>query len=543
MKKLTLLLFCISFLASAQEKDPAVELPRFVITGKQTFSFPPAEKIDPELVSILSDEFLTPVYAPVQLEVKKLAEDTNPSVRFSDSLNYRNGKLSLLAGNAKLPEVSLTTAFPGESNLFRLLLFANRRAAFIDYADKFSYGGSARFDHFINHNASFLPGGELSIGTGFKSSGYNFYGAPNPETDRSTAAFDFTFAFENLLDKNVTYGFDITWDIFSASDNLQAYRLYNQNFSLLDGDHDEVLFGANGYLNILFSSFELQTDFHLNSQFFANPYFDFSGNNFYAFRGIAGFDISKVLKVQGGFEYSEVDTLSKFNPIARMILQINRYFSVIGEFAPSSEFVTNKALFAENPYYYPITSGYVFFEKESALSAALKYEYSRFFEIGGGLRYYRSDRHPYFNDAANQGYFNVGFTEADFYGGFFHLLFHPGPNGVFYAEIDLHNVSDNNGNTLPYYPDLEAFASYGYAFDEQWTLKPVLTYRSAVYTDIQNTNSIDGFIDMSLITEYALSDAFQMKLELNNILNQSTYYWKNYEQPGLNAQIGFDYRW
>ena len=67
MKKLTLLL--ILFLISAEifsqaneKQNPNVQLPDFVITGKDVVSLQKARKIDPGYISTISEAFIKPVF-------------------------------------------------------------------------------------------------------------------------------------------------------------------------------------------------------------------------------------------------------------------------------------------------------------------------------------------------------------------------------------------------------------------------------------------------------------------------------------------------
>jgi hypothetical protein len=65
-------LFLFHFV-SAQQQNPNVELPDFVITGTDVISVQGAQKIQPEFISTISEQFFKPVFSPEELEVKDLS--------------------------------------------------------------------------------------------------------------------------------------------------------------------------------------------------------------------------------------------------------------------------------------------------------------------------------------------------------------------------------------------------------------------------------------------------------------------------------------
>ena len=60
--------FTVAIFAQNQQKqNPDVQLPDFVITGKDVIKVQQAKKIPPAFVSIISEKFVKPVFPPANL--------------------------------------------------------------------------------------------------------------------------------------------------------------------------------------------------------------------------------------------------------------------------------------------------------------------------------------------------------------------------------------------------------------------------------------------------------------------------------------------
>ena len=85
--------------------------------------------------------------------------------------------------------------------------------------------------------------------------------------------------------------------------------------------------------------------------------------------------------------------------------------------------------------------------------------------------------------------------------------------------------------------------SYGYKFDVGLNSELTLNYQSKQYTDINNKNSINPFVNLKAKFIYKLEPDFNLTLELNNLLNRKNYLWLDYQEPPLDLIFGLIYRW
>ena len=103
----------IIFAQEEKQQNPNVELPDFVITGTDIISIGKAQKIEPDYVTTVSEQFLKPVYSPEELGLRELSSPLKEEINMFDSLNYIKGILKFNAGVYTLPiaDISLWQSF------------------------------------------------------------------------------------------------------------------------------------------------------------------------------------------------------------------------------------------------------------------------------------------------------------------------------------------------------------------------------------------------------------------------------------------------
>ena len=107
IKKIFYLFIIIPLVSFAQDKgNPNVELPDFVITGRDIVSIQKAKKIKPDLVPTISKDFFKPNYSPDNLGIQDISNPVSNKLDLTDSLNNYNGYFELGLGAYTLPSKS-----------------------------------------------------------------------------------------------------------------------------------------------------------------------------------------------------------------------------------------------------------------------------------------------------------------------------------------------------------------------------------------------------------------------------------------------------
>jgi hypothetical protein len=516
-----------------KSSNPNVELPDFVITGKEVVSVGQAKKIPPDFVSTLSQKFIRPAYSPEELELKEFPYPLKEKLNLFDSLNYNNGWLEAGLGSYYLPTAKLTFSSPFANGVFEGRLGALNQRAYVPNSDKYELNGGATLYYFIKSQLPAFDGMKLKLNGDLAASGYKLYGDTiNPVAERVSSTGNFSFLINNLSGSNFIYEFEL-------SDELAT---------LDKPDFSENLFGFNGFMKANFSAFNIGLNLNYKRQFILNRLQNNSEFYFINVRPTAGIDLSDILRVQFGITYAKDGSNSFSAPYASAALHFDKNLSLFGEFAPDAEFLTENYFIRMNPYLNTGSFTNIFFEKTNVLKAVLKYEYGEYFEIDGGIKYYASDEIPVLAYNIMDGTFNVVTLGGTSVAGFVNMLFHLGPFGIFYGTAQLEDARDDANNVLPYHPKGTVSLNYGYNFKMGLNAGASLYYASEfygakTYADSISTETINSYIDIGLNFSYKITPGFFLTLQMNNLFNNENYKWLRYKELPLNIIGGIKITW
>jgi hypothetical protein len=317
--RISSLLLILSVLLSAQQQNPNVELPDFVITGADIISLRKAQKIEPDFVSTLSDQFLKPVYSPEELGLRELSSPLKDEINMFDSLNYLNGNLEFNAGIYALPLANFSIMQPFKSGIFDASLSGENHRPHVDNSDRYFIGGGLNLLLAIDNNSVFIPGTQFRFHGDYYSSSFKFYAATdNPALKRTLGNGNFSFKVTNLLNRSFIFGFQVA-DYFS---NIQ------------EESYTENLVDVSAFANVKFASFNIGVDLDFNKQFLETEVdalttrFGLNRDKYFSIRPSAGFNLSEVLKVTGGITYSESGGSTFTVPYASIGLKLNKNISI-----------------------------------------------------------------------------------------------------------------------------------------------------------------------------------------------------------------------
>jgi hypothetical protein len=537
INRISFIFIIFSFIILAQEEkqqNPNVELPDFVITGTDIISIRKAQKIEPDYVSTISEQFLKPVYSPEELGLRELSSPLKEEINMFDSLNYIKGILKFNAGVYTLPLADLSLWQSFRSGMFDASLNGENHRPHVDNSDRYLFGGGLNLLLAIDNNSEFLPGTQFKFHGDYYSSAFKFYSATeNPIMKRTLGNGNFSLKVSNLSNKTFIFGFQLT-DYLS---NIQE-ETYTEN-----------LIDLSAFANVKFANFNLGVDLNLKKQSLENETaasttrYGIDRDKYFSIKPTAGFNLSKVLKVTGGITYSESGGSTYTSPYAALGLKLNRNISIFGEYSPQTEFLTSNYFLKTNRYFNPQSFNNLLVKKSHNFKAVLKYEYDKYFQIDGGFKYYSSPALPFFTDSIETGSFSLSTADAKSFSIFSNLLFHLGPFGIFYGTVEYNKTTNTSGNLLPYYPEGKASITYGYNFDFGLNTEATFYFTGKSFTDIGNTSSLPAYYDLGLKAAYEIVSGFYITLELSNILSNDIYYWKGYKEAPFDFIGGFNYRW
>ncbi|MGA7839151.1 MAG: hypothetical protein WB996_14360 [Ignavibacteriaceae bacterium] len=527
-KLFIILLFCSTaiFPQGSEKKNPNVELPDFVITGKDVVSLQKARKLSPDIISTISEQFIKPVFSPEDLSVKDIPNPIQNQLSLTDSQKVYGTRVSVLTGIYTSPSGDISFAQPFSSGIFMMGIDGENHRAYIDNSEWYRINAKSNLSFYLPNKSS-MQGTEINFNGNYGISAYRFYSSNNPTLKRTKYGGKFSAEIKNLVKRQFNFA-------LKASDRYTF--LNKENFS-------ENMLRIDGYLAGDFSYFKLGSKFNYTGQFITNNLVNNGSFNFYSALPFIQADLNNNLKIAAGINYSKSGSNDYLAPYVSAGIKLNDFVSFFTEYRPGGKFYGLGGFLEENRYFNPQNLICAFVKNTVDLNAVLKYQYFTYFEIDAGIKYVKSDNMPYFVNSITSGQFDVNFSPAREYNFYTNILFHLGPGGEFYGSAEYNDVKNLNGNVIPYQPKIKASISYGYNFDFGLYTEPKIYFNSETYADADNSVKIDRFINLAIKFGYKFVPNFSLNAEISNILDRKNVQWNGYREAPLDLMAGFTYKW
>jgi hypothetical protein len=523
---LTILLLSIGIIYP-QDTNPNVELPDFVIFGKDIISIRKVDKLKPDYISTVSNDFLKPSYKPDYLELADVSNPVETEFSLLDSANYRKGFIELKAGLYQLPAGELNYTFPYTGGMIHGFIKGLNQREYVDNSDKQYLEGSLDFTYSLPTNISAMPGTKFSLSGDHTKNFFKFFGSIDPERKRNLNIGNAAIRIQNLHMK------EFIFDLNGGGD-----------FTYLDNEKfNESLLYANAFGRLKLSTFSLGVKAAYQHQNLSTDSLLDSKADAYYFRPTASLEIFKKIMIEAGFTFS-ASRGEKLNGLyASVSAEVAKNLILFGEYSPVGEIITAGKFLRNNFYYDQQDLNIIFLKKKNKLRATLKYEFDKYYQIDGGIEFYDADNLPYYNNPDSSGFFEVLTSDATNWEFFLNMLYHLGPYGYFYGSVNYYNIQDPDSRKIPYYPELKASLIYGYDFSTDWRGEIKFSYLSDRYADLENSNErkLPSIFDLGLKVSYTIQSNFGVFFEINNVFNSKRAIWEGYQEKPIDALLGINY--
>jgi len=154
---------------------------------------------------------------------------------------------------------------------------------------------------------------------------YNFYGSDIPDYERNLTTINASLGMKNIANKNFIYDFSFN-DDYSTLNDIN----YNENNIIL-----------KGYTKINFLNFDIIGKVLYLNQNLTNDISDSESFNYLKTNATFGMSLSDILRVYGGFEYSNSPIQNDFNIKAGGSFNFFNSITIYGEYAPTTMYLNN----------------------------------------------------------------------------------------------------------------------------------------------------------------------------------------------------------
>lgn len=524
--------FLIIFIISAvvilpQDENPNVELPDFVIFGKDVISVRKVDKLKPDYISTVSNDFLKPSYKPDQLDIADISNPVESEISLLDSANFRRGYVELKAGLYQIPAGEINYSFPYTGGMVYGFVKGLNQLAYVDNSDKQFLEGGLDFSYSLPTNINVLPGTKFKLSGDHSKNIFNFFGSNDPQRERNLNIGNTLLSIQNLYLK------EFNFDLRSGGEFTYAN---NEKFN-------ESIFFIDAFARLRLAKFSINLSGSYQHQNLTTDSLSDSETSGYFLRPTASLEIFKKIMLEAGFTFSAAGGEELNGIFAAVSTEIAKNLVLFAEYSPIGENVTAGKFLRNNFYYDQQDLNRVFFKKKGKIRATAKYEYDKYYQVDGGIEFYDADNFPYYSNINNSGFFEIISTDATSWDVFLNMLYHLGPYGYFYGSANYLNVQDSDSRSIPYIPNLKASLIYGYIFSDEWKAEAKLSYLSERYADIENTDSkkLPGILDLGLKVDYSIQKNFGVFFELNNIFNNKKAVWEGYQEKPIDVLLGFNY--
>lgn len=523
---LIILLLPVAALIAQDDKstNPNVELPDFVITGQDEISIKRADKIEPDFIPTITSEFINPAHSSEELGLRQLSNPIKENLNLLEPKQYSRGSLFGGAGIYVTPKAGLSYAYPFNNGILDIGFGGMYQRAYIDNSDRYLFNGKASIDYTVGINDNVFSGTRFLLSGDYNSTSYKLFSSPDPTTKKTKNEGNYYLGVKNPTGK--VFIFD-----FNVEDNFT---------SLIEDNFTENLINANGFAKVQVSDIGLGVRAHFKKQFLKTDSLGSVDYDYLFAKPVVSFVLLNLIKVGVGYSFSKSGD-EKFNDIyASAGLKIYKDMILQGEYNPGAELLTSGLFLRRNDYFSATSFTNLFYRKSNSIHVSVKYEYEKFYQVDVGVKYFKSGNFPYYILSGSTGQFEIATADAENYEAYINLLFHLGPYGFLYGTLNYSRLKDNNGNKIPYHPEIESNATYGYELTDGLLGEIMFDLNYNTYADLQNTVLLNSFVDLGLKFTYKLQKRFIISLEMSNLFNRKIYFWQGYQEKPVDVLVGFN---
>jgi len=515
------------------DRLPKIDLPEFVITGKEIIDLPVFSKTSVDEYNVF--DAATRTKGPGYRESTRVELGGSPKeqIGFSPVTGGFNGKVIGGYGSFQTPYFDGWFGKTFSTSDFLLKAGFTSSGGHIPNADfRKGYSGiSGGF--YLPEGSSFAGGGRLQGNARIQGATYRLFGSRTPDRRRTLGRFASDISFSSTSQGALQY--------------VSAVHLHNASLSDSVTSRETIL-GIELNAGREFKSFEVTGGIGLWSNSYSAASASSDPYLFHARLSVRHRVAGQLDIVAGGsaylFQGSDTKRLGRAFPMLGVLWYTNQRLTLSARFEPYVRRATLFAMVEDNPYLFnDVRIRHP--EYYNVFSLAAEGEISNTIRTRVSFDYTQVRSYPMYSDPAFSGVWT-----AEYFGNNRLLSF----NGDIYLDIaedgyfaaSLKVRGSRNSRTeesIPYYPALLVSGLYTHRFGVGLAVTPSLQVIGKRFTDVRNTHSLPSYALLSVEAEYPIVERLTAALVIHNLLDADQRRFDGYAGLPRTLSLGVGFSW
>ncbi len=513
--------FAICFKLFTQNVSQPLELPNFIIEGKEQIDVQVGTKQMPVFPTYISRGLLDSLIVVEKPRNYVVFPVTFPTSKFSKK--YPNGYANLSVGSFLTG--NFNWGYSVNFTDYDIFTFGEVKAS-KGHLDNAGYTGivlGAQSEYLAPDKFLIFGGSKTTTNIEFKNRNYKLYAIDNPPFRTQTDFFAKVNSIGNFegFDFNTGASFDI-FHQSGAGNSLNETTL-------------------RGFLEIIKANF--------NNQFGGKIAIDFrsfinNSANFFETYGFYKFEYEQnKIEPQIGFQFTRSSN-GNSRPMILAALNIERMLTpnieISGGISNKLKNISFHQFASENPYL--ADSIYLDYSNFTEIYANLKFQPSKDMSTIVGTKFSLAKRYPVFRNISKE-FFIIDYLDATFFQIFAEGYWIVPLVGDFSLNSTLNfSTLSRNKKEVPYEPVLKGRLDYRRKFFDKLNLNLFGESTGTRYADPENQFLLEAYNNIGCNIEYSFSNSIFLSFKIENLLNSNVWIWNNYKERGLSIYIALTYK-
>lgn len=505
-------------LYSQQENTPPLELPNFIIEGKEQLNVQAGIKQYPEKVSPLSRSELDSLNS-LDKQVSLL---TMPGAMVNKIMDLyrRAGYLRGEFGQYTSPKINAAYNIKYGDYFFFGAGSYESSQGHVSNADYSKLNLNFQTEYVAPEKYWIFGGSKTKAGISFDNASYSLF-AIDTGADRKRRKFSLN------IDSDGEYnGYS-----FSTGASYKSFELENGS----DDASDNAL---NGYVKVQtrYNQFNVGVNAEMDLHTIRG-----NGANYFSADAFLKYELNSAvnLKFTGGLQSagsSEKVQRGTVNLRADLDYRINENLTL----RASIESAFDKASLMDEAYFNPYVSrnANIDYPLDRNISGVVYYHPLKCVEASAGIKISRIDRMPIYVSMPD-AQFDLLYQTASAFKIFSNGIYDLNSNDKIMWDVQINNINlKDTGKTATYTPVLQLGGVYGRDWNEKFGTEIGVTYVGKRYADIDNKVDLSSYFNLKVGVNYKITKDISVFGNIDNLLNQEIYVWDKYKERGIFVSAG-----